>query len=350
MEKSRNITKAGNNSGKGGEVEGAKGKKGKKKKESNTNRELDSITCSTCKAVFTDQGSKIVCCDRCELWFCISCANMTDACYRFLSDEDAMDIAWYCKACKLLAKKAITEDRNIEQKCMEYTKELKLKMKSIEAIIQKKVDITELEKLRRKIEENESKIKELMENSKEVRTWSDIMDTPEKRTVEEVIAKSLKERDNEEKERQKRRRNIIVFELPESKKSEPEDRKEEDIKKFVGICNSIIKISFDQSMIERIIRLGKATDDKHRPLLISLKEEDRKRDIFQNLNKIRESEIPFNKISIAHDLTKKQKEELQEKIKEAQEMEVSDQSGEWIYRVRGPPWNWFIKKIHKRTF
>ena len=63
--------------------------------------------------------------------------------------------------------------------------------------------------------------KELMENSNEVKTWADIMDTSEKRIVEEVIAKSLKERDNEEKERQSRRRNIIVFELPESKKSEP---------------------------------------------------------------------------------------------------------------------------------
>ena len=131
-------------------------------------------------------------------------------------------------------------------------------MKSIEAIIWRKADVTELQELQKKVGENENKIKELMENSNKVKTWAAIMNTPEKRTVEEVIAKSLKERDNEEKERQNRRRNIIVFELPESKKSEPEDRKEEDIKKFVGFCKGIIKINFDQSMIERIIRLGKA--------------------------------------------------------------------------------------------
>ena len=169
--------------------------------------------------------------------------HITDACYKFLSSEDAIDITWYCKACKQLAKKAITEDRNIEQKFIEYTKELKQKMKSIKAIIQNKVDATELQKLQKKVEENENKIKELMENSNEVNTWVDIMDTPEKRTVEEVIAKSLKERENE-KERQNRR-NIIIFNLPESKKSEPEDRKEEDIKKFVGFCKGITKINFD---------------------------------------------------------------------------------------------------------
>ena len=142
----------------------------------------------------SDQESKIIYCDRCELWFCISCTNVTEACYKFLSSEDAIDITWYCKTCKLLTKKAITEDRNIEQKWMEYTKELKQKMNSIEAIIQRKVDVTELQELQKNAEENENKIKELMENSNEVKTWADIMAMPEKRTVQEVIAKSLKER------------------------------------------------------------------------------------------------------------------------------------------------------------
>ena len=117
-----------------------------------------------------------------------------------------------------------------------------------------------------------------MGNSNEGKIWADILDTPEKRTVEEVIAKSLKERANKEKKKQNRRRNIIVLVQPESKKSEPKDRKE-----------------------------------------------DKKQDIFQNFNKMRESEILFNNINIAHDLTKKQKEELQEKLKEAQEKEENSQ-------------------------
>ena len=37
-------------------------------------------------------------------------------------------------------------------------------MKSLEATIQKKVDVAELQKLQKKVEENENKIKELMEN------------------------------------------------------------------------------------------------------------------------------------------------------------------------------------------
>ena len=54
------------------------------------------------------------------------------------------------------------------------------------------------------------------------------MEAPEKRTVDEVIEKPLKKRDNGEKERLSRRRNIIIFELPESKKPEPEHMKEKN--------------------------------------------------------------------------------------------------------------------------
>ena len=74
-------------------------------------------------------------------------------------------------------------------------------MKSLQATIQKKVDVAELQKLQKKVKENENKIKELTENKNVAgRTWTDIMETPEKRTVEDVIEKSLKERENEEKE------------------------------------------------------------------------------------------------------------------------------------------------------
>ena len=107
MEKIRNMAKAENNSGNSEEVKEAKGKKGKKNKESNTNKSLDSITCNICKTIFTDEESKILCCDRCELWFCTSCANVTNAGYKFLSSKEAEDVAWYCKSCKLPAKNAV---------------------------------------------------------------------------------------------------------------------------------------------------------------------------------------------------------------------------------------------------
>ena len=65
-------------------------------------------------------------------------------------------------------------------------------MKSIEATIQKTADVEKLQKLQKKLEENENKIKNLMENNSKGRYHG----STERRMVEEVIEKALKERDN----------------------------------------------------------------------------------------------------------------------------------------------------------
>ena len=213
----------------------------------------------------------------------------------------------------------------------------------------KKAESTGLEKLQKRVEELENRMKEVQDNSQGGRSWADITDSAEKRTVQEVIKKSLKDRDNEEKERQKRQRNIIIFELPESKETNTEYRKEEDIRKFIGLCRNICKVNITEESLEKAIRLSKVSDDKERPLLTTLKEENKKREIFQNLNKICEAGDPFDKITVTHDLTAKQKEELKDKIEEAREKERSDELGEFMYQVCGPPCSWFIKKISKKV-
>ena len=91
--------------------------------------------------------------------------------------------------------------------------------------------------------------------------------------------------------------------------------------------------------------MGKATQNNERPLLITMDEETKKQEIFLNLNKIRDAERPFNKVVMTHDLTVRQREELKELIKEANEKEQQEETGSFMYRVRGPPWMWGIKKI-----
>ena len=63
--------------------------------------------------------------------------------------------------------------------------------------------------------------------------------------------------------------------------------------------------------------------------------EEKKKEIFKNLHKLRRS---ADNITITDDLTVQQTEELHELIKEAKNKEECDQSGRFIYRVRGPPW------------
>ena len=88
------------------------------------------------------------------------------------------------------------------------------------------------------------------------------METPGKKTVEEEIERQLRDRENEEKDRQNRRNNIIVFELPESKAVENEHRKEEDIKQIVGLSKTICQVNITEEAISKAIRLGKLNEEK----------------------------------------------------------------------------------------
>ena len=104
-------------------------------------------------------------------------------------------------------------------------------------------------------------------------SWYDIMETPEKRTVE-VIEKQLRDRENE-KERQNRRNNIIVFGLPESKSAENMHWKGKDFQQVVNLSKTICQVNITEEAISKAIRLVKLNEEKDQPLLITLKEEEK---------------------------------------------------------------------------
>ena len=55
----------------------------------------------------------------------------------------------------------------------------------------------------------------------------------------------------------------------------------------------------------------------------------------------------YGHISIQHDLTKKQSDKYQELKAEAREVEEYDMTGQYRYRVRGPPGHWQIVSLPK---
>ena len=127
------------------ETEKGKGtEKGKKTKTDNSKQlELpNSITCHGCQQIFTKQDAKILCCDRCDIWYCAKCAQISDAGYKFLSSVEAEDIAWFCKSCVQPAKVALLEDKSIEDKVKEHVEKLNQRIKAVESNLPKKVETT----------------------------------------------------------------------------------------------------------------------------------------------------------------------------------------------------------------
>ena len=157
-------------------------KKGKKVQSDNTTNEQeapDALICNGCKEMFTDVNAKMICCDT-------KCRDITDAFYSFLASKETEHIVWFCKVCKEPAKKAIIEDKCIEDRCKEYLKKINEKLRNLKVDLQNKTDTIEMEKLQKRIENIEKSIRKLGGEDKEDKQWSTITGTNTK-VEEEVI-------------------------------------------------------------------------------------------------------------------------------------------------------------------
>ena len=69
----------------------------------------------------------------------------------------------------------------------------------------------------------------------------------------------------------------------------------------------------------------------------------------ESLSKLKQSEQKFRQIVITHDMIKAEREQCKKLVAEARAMATDDTSGEYIYRVRGPPGDMKILKLRKRN-
>lgn len=146
-------------------------------------------------------------------------------------------------------------------------------------------------------------------------------------------------------EDEERKRSIIIHNLEESTEDDTAARIDHDTKTVVEICKYLGNDQFSEYSMEKIFRLGKREPTKKRPLKICLNDNITKFKIIRNTHKLRDSE--YHGISIQHDLSSEQRKELAELINIAKKKEEEDPTGNYIYRVRGPPGRKHIKRIRK---
>ena len=103
--------------------------------------------------------------------------------------------------------------------------------------------------------------------------------------VEEKKIEVIEER-VEEIERERRKKNIMIFNLKESEKGEAVDRYKEDEENLRQMMTEDMEI--EDIQIEKLIRLGRKKDG-NRPLLVKMVEEEAKRELIRRANKLRHS-------------------------------------------------------------
>ena len=112
---------------------------------------------------------------------------------------------------------------------------------------------------------------------------------------------------NEEKEKQKRKLNLIIHNVKESNAEQPQARKEQDLATLQDIMSSQLNI---QVRISNAIRLGKKGGPKPRLLKITVESDEEKAAILRNTKKLRTQSTPehLKRIFITPDLTPREQE------------------------------------------
>ena len=231
------------------------------------------------------KNDKGINCDMFNWWYHAKCLRMGEATYDIYSNET---IHWVCKMC--------VKSRKEENEVLE--------------LIGGMIEMNKMEK-----EKNESERAQIMEMLKKM---SDQIDGLEKiveakisekvKNVEKVILAKVNEDIEQKLEKFKRRKNIVIYGLPEGKGKDDKERGKSDNE---SITELIGELDIDLEVPKfRVIRLGKQIAiNKARPVKVELEVEGDKYKFLKKAAEIRKTHVEkFKKIIISVDLTLKQRE------------------------------------------
>lgn len=243
-------------------------------------------------------------CSVCERWFHFSCVDISAALAAELDkDKDKEDqLTWTCRECNRGAKKIMCHIAKLSVRMTKHEDRMD-EMKS-------QLDV---------IESRTTPVEQQVTRS----------------NVSEIVAEQIYEC----KERELRKANVIIHNMPESKKDKAEERQGDDINFTKSIAN---ELSIKDIQITSAIRIGKK-GDKPRLTKIVMSSVTQKRDLMKKAPDLRKSENDLmKKIFITPDQTQKAREEskkLRDELfrrKDAGEPDLIIQKGKIVKRGTPP--------------
>ncbi|VDI00129.1 Hypothetical predicted protein [Mytilus galloprovincialis] len=305
--------------------------------------------CKICSTIYKDPNAKLLECQRCKDHFCIKCLNKSKPEYDLLSKTDSM---WFCVPCRKTVEEHIVTDLKIEARCKEIMANYEQRIQFLELAVDTKCDETRVREI---VEES------IIKNSCDKEMIREIAKDEATKTGD-AVHKKMEEAENkgtgpqkkatvttvieEMNERKAREKNLIIFGITENQSEVKQERIDHDTEKINELFYDA-KINLEEGNIMKTKRLGKYDSKKDsRPLLVNLKSIDSKLTLFKNMHYIR-GMPKYEKVNVSNDLTQSERE--QEKVLWAEAKKLQEQciSGEYQYKVRGPPWARKVIRIKK---
>ena len=133
----------------------------------------------------------------------------------------------------------------------------------------------------------------------------------------------------EQMEKVQRKKNVVVYNLPESEEEQARDRyKEDEI-----ACRKIFEVMEMENIEQKqLIRLGKREEYKIRPVLVKLKDEEAAKEVLVRAKRLRFSE-QYAGVFISKDLSRAEREREKNLRKELKELRENETEEEW-YKIK----------------
>lgn len=317
--------------------------KSDKKEDPNSSivEQKDNDVCLICK-IKVDEGDKGVECDICKNWFHKRCQRVSDGLYDILNSEEGKHVSWYCDHCQVGAQSIMSHILVLNQR----QDKLEKRMKSNEdkhVSLEKRV--SELESTAGNVNSLEDTVKELKQEveNQETRTPQPEELAEREKGIVSTVCSNVQDRIS-------RQTNIIIYNAPEGNKVLREENRMHDQNQV----KEIYKIVTGQNQPELMVkRLGKkmassGEDIKSRPLLVTLPSKEEKANFMKNLGKLKNSEQPYNSLTIKHDMNREDREQEKQLQREAKDMSLADSQSKEVYLVRGLPGERRIIKVKKK--
>jgi hypothetical protein len=215
--------------------------------------------------------------------------------------------------------------------------EVQVNNKQIEMNLDKLIT-TRLSENSKGVEKIETKINEALDKNK---TYAESLTKNLAITNLTSVIESTKNDDLvQEKERERRATNLIIYGINEVTDN---DLKEHD-EQFVASFLDTIGIAMRP---QQITRLGKTNEDKKRPVKLVMDSVDDKEQIMARLSNLKNAEEVYRTLSIREDYTIKERELIREWVSKAEQKNKEENTHNW--KVRGTPKNGLrLVRITKR--
>ena len=305
------------------------------KKAAKCGSKSDIPSCVGCKTGVNDETCALNC-DGCgEVWKCTTCLGIDEDTYDLLVYK-ASSLKWLCEKCDnaVSNREVKMPDKVMEilEELLQRSKTIEQRLSYLESILEQKADKVAVSELERRIESVENRIatdeaeRKLLNERLEKEAEKKMERNQDLHIASEVditgnVELSLKEM----QDRNRRKENLVLFNVPESTSEDRDERKLYDISEVIDILKDL---KIDTTVLNPV-RLGLNTvDHKYpRPLRIAVPDEDTKWKIVKEAKNLMSHGKEYHtKVFIKRDMTPMEREQDAATRKKLMEMRNQEEA------------------------